>query len=402
MKTWVRKSLKVGVLSAGFLLIGGAAAAQAADSHDNFGVLAGNQPHAGVAAPASVSGNSLALLGSSPAPSHSGGSAAGSAGGSASSSNNFGVGSGNQAGLSAIAPVSISGNAIGGLGSASAHSTGSGSSAMLTPHSATTSQNFGILGGNQVHAPVSVPISITGNSLGLLGSATAHGTGGASTGTVSPATATTGDNSGIGSGNQVAPAIDVPIDICGNSLGLLGTAEAGCGDNGSGSGSGGYPGGGNGSGNGGGYTGGGSGSGSGNGGGYTGGGSGGYVPLTGTSTGTGAGTGAASDTATGLASGTATGLASDTAASAVGDTAAPVTSLVSTKHHAKAHHHKAVGAKAAGNEAATTRTAHGTTAAGATTSRNFGILGGNQIAAMLSIPASVTHNALGVLGTARA
>ena len=43
MKTWVRKSLKVGILSAGILLVGGAAAASAADSTDNFGVAGGNQ-----------------------------------------------------------------------------------------------------------------------------------------------------------------------------------------------------------------------------------------------------------------------------------------------------------------------------------------------------------------------
>src|SRR3989442_6779265 len=118
MKTWVRKSLKVGVLSAGFLLIGGAAAASAATTTDNFGILGGNQVQADAAAPISVTGNSIALLGTSSA-SHTGGGASASGSGAAvgSTSRNFGLGSGNQAGLSLLAPITVSGNAIGALGS---------------------------------------------------------------------------------------------------------------------------------------------------------------------------------------------------------------------------------------------------------------------------------------------
>src|SRR6266702_1669506 len=78
MKTWVRKSLKVGILSAGFLLIGGAAA-NAASTADNFGVLGGNQVQAPIQAPISVTGNAIGLLGSASATSHGG--ASGTAGG---------------------------------------------------------------------------------------------------------------------------------------------------------------------------------------------------------------------------------------------------------------------------------------------------------------------------------
>ena len=67
MKTWVRKSLKVGVLSAGFLLIGGAAAASAATTTDNSGILGGNQVQAAAVAPISASGNAISLLGTSSA-----------------------------------------------------------------------------------------------------------------------------------------------------------------------------------------------------------------------------------------------------------------------------------------------------------------------------------------------
>src|SRR2546421_7808787 len=107
MKTWVRKSLKVGVLSAGFLLIGGAAAASAATTTDNFGILGGNQVQADAAAPVSVAGNAISLLGTSTA-SHSGGGAgaAGSAGaGVGSTPRNFGICSGKPARPSLPGPI---------------------------------------------------------------------------------------------------------------------------------------------------------------------------------------------------------------------------------------------------------------------------------------------------------
>src|SRR5437764_11754707 len=151
MKTWVRKSLKVGILSAGFLLIGGAAAAQAASSSDNFGVGSGNQVQADIVAPISVSGNAVALLGGAQAHGTSGGGAtAAVSGGSSATGHNFGILGGNQLGLAALLPVNLSGNAVGVGGTAHA-SGGSGNSASASAagRSNTTSGNLGILGGNQ-------------------------------------------------------------------------------------------------------------------------------------------------------------------------------------------------------------------------------------------------------------
>ena len=375
MKTWVRKSLKVGILSAGFLLIGGAAA-NAASTADNFGVLGGNQVQAPIQAPISVTGNAIGLLGSASATSHGG--ASGTAGGAAaagSTSDNFGIGSGNQAGVSLLAPVSVAGNAIGGLGSATATATGSGAgSAMLSPNATgTSSGNFGILGGNQVHAPVQVPISITGNSIGLLGTASAasHGANGATAGGGAGAGAAggTSDNFGIGSGNQVIPVLLIPIEVCGNGIAVLGTGDAACG---AGAGNAGY------------------GTGTGNGGYGTGTGTGGYGTGTGTggyTTGTGAGTMTGATTLTNLAGG---GGAANVAGA--------------RQHKAKAHaQHKATkAAKAdASNESADVRSAQRMSAqSSAGTSRNFGILGGTQGDLLIQTPVNVTHDALGLLGTA--
>jgi len=404
MKTWVRKSLKVGILSAGFLLIGGAAA-NAASTADNFGVLGGNQVQAPIQAPISVTGNAIGLLGSASATSHGG--ASGTAGGAAaagSTSDNFGIGSGNQAGVSLLAPVSVAGNAIGGLGSANATATGSGAgSAMLSPNATgTSSGNFGILGGNQVHAPVQVPISITGNSIGLLGTASAasHGANGATAGGGAGAGAAggTSDNFGIGSGNQVIPVLLIPIEVCGNGIAVLGTGDAACGAGagnagyGTGTGNGGY-GTGTGTGTGGYGTGtgtGGYGTGTGTGGYGTGTGNGGYGTGTGTggyTTGTGAGTMTGATTLTNLAGG---GGAANVAGA--------------RQHKAKAHaQHKATkAAKAdASNESADVRSAQRMSAqSSAGTSRNFGILGGTQGDLLIQTPVNVTHDALGLLGTA--
>src|SRR2546421_248715 len=160
MKTWVRKSLKVGILSAGFLLIGGAAA-NAASTTDNFGVLGGNQVQAPIQAPISITGNAISLLGSAQASGSGGSSVSGGAGGP----------------------------------------------------------------GTPVAAPIPVPISIAGTAIGRLGRASASGSAGAGAGGGASGAGSTGDNFGVGSGNQVPPVINVPVDVCGNAVSLLGTAE---------------------------------------------------------------------------------------------------------------------------------------------------------------------------------
>ncbi|TML25055.1 MAG: DUF320 domain-containing protein [Actinobacteria bacterium] len=400
MKTWVRKSLKVGILSAGFLLVGGAAAAQAASSSDNFGIGSGNQVQADVAAPVSVSGNAIALLGGASAHGSGGAtaSASASAAGAGTTTHNFGILGGNQAGLSALLPVSLTGNAVGVGGTAQA-SGGAGASASVTPHATaggSTSGNFGIVGGNQVAPMLSIPIDVSGNSIGLLGTAqaTSH-TGGASAMVTPSLAGSTSDNFGVGSGNQVAPVISIPIDICGNSIGLFGGASASCG--------------------------GGTGSGSGNGGGYgTGTGTGGYGTGTGSGTGgstgggytTGGGTGSGGYTTGGGAGGYATG----TGAGASGGTAAgaSLATMSATKHahhnrglHLGRRHHAAAARSAHANDESALTRQHQTglragVSGGTSTSSNFGILGGNQLGALISIPISVSNNALGLLGQAGA
>jgi hypothetical protein len=96
----------------------------------------------------------------------------------------------------------------------------------------TTSGNNGILGGNQISVPVSVPVSICGNAVAVLGQALGLCQGGASTGgsgSSGGSGSTTSGNDSVGGGNQVSVPISVPVDVCGNSVAVLGTAVSHCG-----------------------------------------------------------------------------------------------------------------------------------------------------------------------------
>jgi hypothetical protein len=92
-----------------------------------------------------------------------------------------------------------------------------------------TTGDHSIGGGNQVTAPISVPVSACGNSIALLGGALAGCQGGAYVkgGTGSGSGWTSGDSSILG-GNQVTAPVRVPVSACGNSVALLGHALSGC------------------------------------------------------------------------------------------------------------------------------------------------------------------------------
>jgi hypothetical protein len=137
---------------------------------------------------------------------------------------------GNQVSAPISIPVDVCGNAVAVLGHALAfckggasvsHGSGGGSSD-------TTSGNESIGGGNQVKAPVSIPVNICGNAVNGL----AHCAGGASVGTTgwdsgSAGPQTSGNESILG-GNQVSIPVKVPVNICGNAVAVLGGAFAAC------------------------------------------------------------------------------------------------------------------------------------------------------------------------------
>jgi len=130
MKTWVRRSLNVGVLGAGFLLVSGAAAAQADQvSGPNAGLVSGNQLSSVLQMPIDISGNAVSVLGFADAQSGGGAAAVNTESASATEAGqvsgfNSGILSGNQVSSVVQVPVSVCGNAIAVLGFANASCAG--------------------------------------------------------------------------------------------------------------------------------------------------------------------------------------------------------------------------------------------------------------------------------------
>jgi hypothetical protein len=169
------------------------------------------------------------------------------------------IASGNQAGVdvgdvSPSAPVTVCGNGVGVLGDASAScgasqapttgagSTGSAGTSAGTGGTAGDPLLADLASGNRVDAGIgdvspSAPVTVCGNSVGALGDASAscganqQASGGGATqpsggGGGSATTDGSGNQAGVGVGDVSA---SVPVTACGNGIGLLGDASAGCG-----------------------------------------------------------------------------------------------------------------------------------------------------------------------------
>jgi hypothetical protein len=153
------------------------------DSSDNNGILNGTQIYAPIDIPINVCGNSLALLGES--------------------------------------------NAQALCGHGRHGRTESGWAADQD-----SSDNNGILNGTQIYAPISLPVNLAGNAIGVIGEANAAGVAHNESARTHRFGQDSSDNNGIGNGTQIAAPIHVPVNICGNALGILGEANAAaaCGD----------------------------------------------------------------------------------------------------------------------------------------------------------------------------
>ncbi|GAA2629513.1 chaplin family protein [Actinomadura fulvescens] len=104
------------------------------------------------------------------------------------------------------------------------------SGTVVAANADTTRGDLSVLGGNQLNAPVSVPINISGNSAALLGSAKAESPGGAYVDhrdEDGDSMLTSGMLS-FGGGNQLHAPVDAPVNICGNALAIGGVAKAAC------------------------------------------------------------------------------------------------------------------------------------------------------------------------------
>jgi hypothetical protein len=106
-----------------------------------------------------------------------------------------------------------------------------GAPAMAAPLDWTSTGNIGLLNGNQVYIPAQVPVNVCGLAIGILGDASAGCEGGASAvynGGGSAQHLVSSGNIGLGNGNQVVAKVQAPINVCGVAISVLGSANAGC------------------------------------------------------------------------------------------------------------------------------------------------------------------------------
>ncbi|BCJ43655.1 hypothetical protein GCM10010168_40360 [Actinoplanes ianthinogenes] len=275
-KTWVRKTLSVGIMAAGALLMA-PVAAQAGQagfapsagqdgvtqvSYTNLGALNGTQFAAPVTAPINMNGNAIALGGISRATGAGVNRVEGghrSRGGNditQRSAGNVGFLNGTQIAVPITMPINQNGNADSLFGISDARGTGVNH---VQEHSRVsgggwndginqaTGGNVGFLNGTQIAVPITIPINQCGNADSVFGVSQARATcanfvGGSGRGfqVEGQRRIVRGDggwdngvnqssfgNIGFLNGSQFAAPVIAPINACGNSLGgLLGASSA--------------------------------------------------------------------------------------------------------------------------------------------------------------------------------
>ena len=224
------------VLTAGLVMAPFSAAFADATTDGSGGVGSGNQIVVPVDVEADLCGNSLAILGISKAECTKVSEVLyESSGQSATTDGSGGVASGNQIVVPVDAALDVCGNSVAVAGVSEAECTSvvevleeEGSPETTTT---TTDGSGGVASGNQIVLPVDAAIDICGNSVAILGGASAKCT------TIiniihasdaNEAAPTTDGSGGVASGNQVVVPVDAAVEICGNAVSVLGLAESSC------------------------------------------------------------------------------------------------------------------------------------------------------------------------------
>ncbi|MGO4301946.1 chaplin family protein [Leifsonia sp. RAF41] len=148
----------------------------------------------------------------------------------AESSGTDGVATGDQAVVGISIPVSLSGTAVSVLGDASSSdSTAAAPAAPAAPSASLSPDSVsGVLSGDQAVVDVSVPVQVAGNAISVLGDSGSSGSEASAPAAGSGAgTSTTSSGAdGIASGIQAPVAVDVPVTAGGNAISVLGDASS--------------------------------------------------------------------------------------------------------------------------------------------------------------------------------
>ncbi|WP_017575780.1 hypothetical protein [Nocardiopsis kunsanensis] len=273
MRQWASTSAKSLLLAAGFVALGSgvAFADSGAATSGNGSAIGGNQIVANADVPVNIAGNAVSALGVSGANATETEAEVEDHGDNdVRSSGNGSLLGGNQAVIDGDVPVNIDGNAVGVLGVAGANATDAeaevehqsapsevtatdvlgeaAENAQLLPaadtsgvdagvlrqsapgghghDSVATSGNGSLLGGNQAVIDGDVPVNIAGNAVGVLGVAGANATDAEAEVEHHHQDVRSSGNGSLLGGNQLVGDLDVPVNVTGNGIGVLGVAGA--------------------------------------------------------------------------------------------------------------------------------------------------------------------------------
>lgn len=238
MKHWAKTAGRVTLLTAGVLAVGSGIANADTTTTGGPGALSGNQVELPISIPVDLSGNAVGILGKAKAQSSGAASVTNpSASSGMSTSGTYSLGGGNQLVAPISVPLEACGNALSVIGTSKAGC--QGSATVVNPSDSgngmKTTGKMSLLGGNQINVPVKIPVNVSCNAGALLGSAeTPAGCNGAATvsgeGATNPAAETTTGKASLVGGNQIDTPFSAPVTACSNSAAGLGSAstEAGC------------------------------------------------------------------------------------------------------------------------------------------------------------------------------
>ena len=150
-----------------------------------------------------------------------------------------GILSGNLIQIPVSIPVNVCGNSISGVGvldSASGNTCSNSGSAASTANGG-ASHSPGVGSGNLIQLPVAVPVNVCGNSISGVGigdtasdNHCSNGGSGSTGGTGSTANGGSSHSPGIGSGNTVQAPVSVPVNVCGNDVSVVGILDSASGN----------------------------------------------------------------------------------------------------------------------------------------------------------------------------
>jgi len=239
MHTFFKRALLGAVLGGG-LAVAGAAVANAAETDGADGLLSGTQAVIEAVVPVTIGGNAVSVIGDSTS-SGADTSAApttGSGGDAASTSGADATGSGTQALVSLDVPVTVAGTSVSVVGDSA--SEGAATGTVPVPETPAvevapiTDGVSGVLSGTQALVEVAVPVTVTGNSVAVVGDsastdATAPQQPAETDAATTPAPVTDGAD-GAASGTQLVAPVQAPVTVGGNAVSVLGdstTTETG-------------------------------------------------------------------------------------------------------------------------------------------------------------------------------